>query len=149
MSQALSSRPPVRIEDPDEPFLREAGDVAVAFINLTLPDSESSTKKAPHYPKKTAGEPGLLRAPQGEGPQADQPPTAPQSELVPDSLPLLGAEDQQLSSSAAPGATAARPEVSRQVSGVILLKPIKHSEQSGHTCAEYTVCTCTSLQRTE
>lgn len=123
MSQVLASRPPVRIEDPDEPFLREAEDVAVAFINLALPDRESSTKKAPVYPKKTAGEPGLLRAEEGEGPQADQPPT----ELVPASLPLLEVTQIQqgrVSSSAAGGATADGTAVSRQVSGKAGLNPI-------------------------
>ena len=131
MSQVLASRPPVRIEDPDEPFLREAEDVAVAFINLALPDRESSTKKAPVYPKKTAGEPGLLRAEEGEGPQADQPPT----ELVPASLPLLEVTQIQqgrVSSSAAGGATADGTAVSRQVSGKAGLNPINIKKSLCH-----------------
>lgn len=49
---------PVRIEDPDEPFLKQAGEVALEFINLRTQNTLSSAKKAPHYPKKAAGAQG-------------------------------------------------------------------------------------------
>ena len=144
MSQVVVPRPPIRIEDPDEPFLREAEDIAVAFINLALPDSESSPKKAPVHPKKTAGEPGLLRAEEGEGPQADQPPTSSQSEL-PASLPVLGvapAQGQQprLSSSAAEGPAAAGPVVSRQVSCIVIFSDVHvHANYLGQQRLESTL----------
>ena len=95
MSQVLATRLAVRIEDPDEPFLREAGDVAVAFINLSFPESESgSAKKAPHYPKKTAGEPGLLRSEEGALPEPESLTTPTE---LPASLPQLGEGQQQRS----------------------------------------------------
>ena len=91
MAQKLAQ--PVRIEDPDEPFLKQAGEIAFEFINLRTQSTTSallSAKKAPHFPKKTAGEPGLLRAEESE-PEASQA----ELELLPASLPQLGAQGGQ------------------------------------------------------
>lgn len=96
MAQVEVKAPPAtkRIEDPDEPFLKEAEDIAIEFIALNLPreESKSPLKRAPHYPKKTEGEPELLRSEEGEPPQ-----TEPTATELPASLPRLG-EGQQRSS---------------------------------------------------
>ena len=89
---ALKVIEPVKIEDPDEPFLKQAEDIAFEFINLSTKPKEASALaplKAPVYPRKTAGEPGLLRAAEGEVSQAEP------ELLLPASLPQLGAEGQQ------------------------------------------------------
>ena len=89
---ALKVVQPVKIEDPDEPFLKQAEDIAFEFINLSTKPEEASALaplKAPVYPRKTAGEPGLLRAAEGEVSQAEP------ELLLPASLPQLGAEGQQ------------------------------------------------------
>ena len=104
MSQVVAT-PTVRIEDPDEPFLKEAEDVAFEFISLRLPEL-GTTVKAPHFPKKTAGEPGLLSAEESEVPQAE--PLTTTTEL-PASLPQLGEGERAASRAAAAGGT----EVSR------------------------------------
>ena len=88
---ALKLAQPVRIEDPDEPFLKQAEEIAFEFINLRTKSKTSAltSVKAPIYPKKAAGEPGLLRAEEGEVPQAEP------ELLLPASLPQLGADGQQ------------------------------------------------------
>ena len=84
---------PVKIEDPDEPFLRQAGEIAFEFISLRTSSTTplSSVKKAPHYPKKPAGEPGLLRSEEGALSESESPTTPTE---LPASLPQLG-EGQQ------------------------------------------------------
>lgn len=88
---ALKLAQPVKIEDPDEPFLKQAEEIAFEFISLRTKTVQlAAPVKAPIYPKKEAGEPGLLRADEGgEVPQAE--PELP----LPASLPQLGAEGQQ------------------------------------------------------
>ena len=89
---ALQVIEPVKIEDPDEPFLKQAEDIAFEFINLSTKPKEASALaalKAPVYPRKTAGEPGLLRAAEGEVSQAEP------ELLLPASLPQLGAAEGQ------------------------------------------------------
>ena len=90
---ALQQAQPIRIEDPDEPFLKQAGEIAFEFISLRTQSTTSalsSAKKAPHYPKKEAGEPGLLRAEESE-PEA----SPADLELLPASLPQLGTQGGQ------------------------------------------------------
>ena len=89
MAQKLAQ--PVKIEDPDEPFLKQAEEIAFEFINLRTKSTTSAltSVKAPIYPKKAAGEPDLLRAEEGEVPQAE--PELP----LPASLPQPGAAESQ------------------------------------------------------
>ena len=105
---ALKVIEPVKIEDPDEPFLKQAEDIAFEFINLSTKPKEASALaalKAPVYPRKTAGEPGLLRAAEGEVSQAEP------ELLLPASLPQLGAEGQQQQATAQAQATGGLQEV--------------------------------------
>jgi hypothetical protein len=66
----------VKIEDPDEPFLKQADEIAFEFINFRSSSTATSALApvmVPVYPKKAAGdhEPDLLGAEEGEIPQAE------------------------------------------------------------------------------
>ena len=77
----------VKIEEPLEPFLDEAGKIALEFLSLKLSaTSPTGSTKAPHGPKDAKGEPGLLRAESEDA----FPQTEPTATELPASLPLLG-----------------------------------------------------------
>ena len=83
----------VKVEDLDEPFLQQAGEVAFEFIKLFSSNTElevfaSSTKKAPYPPsRKQEGEPELLREDEGQISDPE----------LPASLPQLGTPEGQRS----------------------------------------------------
>ena len=86
-AQLVRPQAAVKIEEPLEPFLQEAGDIAFEFLSLRLQPTDAAVgTKAPHPAVKDAkGEPGLLRA-DDEFPESAEPTP---SEL-PDSLPMIG-----------------------------------------------------------
>ena len=88
----MTAAQPVKIEDLDESFLKQAEDIAFEFINLSTKLKKASALtplKAPVYPRKTAGEPGLLCAAEDEVSQAEP------ELLLPASLPRLRSEGHQ------------------------------------------------------
>ena len=84
MSKQLIATPTaVKVEDLDEPFLKQAEEVAIEFISLFSSDAEpevfaSSTKKAPYPSGKKQGEPELLRADEGQISHPELPASLPQ-----------------------------------------------------------------------
>lgn len=96
----------VQVEDLDEPFLKQAEEVAIEFISLFSSDAErealaSSTKKAPYPPGRKQGEPELLRADEGQISHPE----------LPASLPQLGEGQQRrfAQSDGHPGAASGPP----------------------------------------
>ena len=81
MSTQLQVTPTaVKVEDLDEPFLKQAEEVAIEFINLFSFDAEpeGSTKKAPYPPGRKQGEPELLSADEGQISHPELPASLPQ-----------------------------------------------------------------------
>ena len=112
-TQVLPVPTPVRIEDPNEKYLKEVGEIALEFINLRSADESrrgSTGKKAPYQVgKKPEGEPGLLRAEEGEFPQSE-----PTTSELPASLPQLGGDQLQ---SPRQGQAAGQDELSSAAAG--------------------------------
>ena len=82
-AQKQATPTPVKVEDLDEAFVKQAEEVAIEFIGLFSSDAElevfaSSSKKAPYPPGRKQGEPELLRADEGQISHPELPASLPQ-----------------------------------------------------------------------